>query len=196
MVTDKLNRISIEISNIVGDPVTIATANGDVFTADMRLKAINMGRQKIYSELLTQLKVTDFLKVYPEYRQNAEITYSAGFAKPAGCRKVISASLYISPTVTTRLREVNAEMEHEARYNAYSALYSQESSLAFTEKKDTIEIINKILSPSNKLLIVYLAEPNILTGYNGTEDIIEPEILVPHVIEISAEILLREIQND
>lgn len=200
MTTSKLNNLSLEISVNAADPVTDATAEGNVFTADDRLNAINAARQEIYRQQLEAMGPYKFANSYPEYQQQTYITINAGqYAKPNDCKKVLNCARQASGASEERTREVTAENELQARLNTYSGYYSKAGSWAWIERKDNIEIINELPAdaiPNNRLRITYLAYVNIITSYNGTEDIKEHETLLPAIKALATEYLLQMIQND
>lgn len=63
----KLNEILIDVSNKVGDGVSTASADGEIFTASDRLKSINEARIILYNDLLETLGIDDFIKMFPEF---------------------------------------------------------------------------------------------------------------------------------
>lgn len=67
MAQPKLNEILIDVSYKIGDGVTSASADGEIFTASDRLKSINEARIILYNDLLETLGVDDFLKIFPEF---------------------------------------------------------------------------------------------------------------------------------
>jgi hypothetical protein len=200
LTTEKLNRISIEISVNSADPVTSATADGYVFTAAERLAAINAARQEIYRQQLETMGPYKMAITYPEYQQQTYITINSGqYPKPSDCKKVLNCIRQASGAAEERTREVTAENELQAKLNTYSGYYSKPGSWAWIERNTTIEIINELpadMIPNNRLKITYLGYINIINNYNGAEDIKEIETLIPAIKALATEYLLQMIQND
>ena len=174
--------ISIAVSTLVGDGVAASGTSGKVFSSNDRLVAINKARGDVYTKLLAQLGIDEFLRQYPEFI-------------------IVEASVTISPTKDTRIRKVIKmwdtvssllieEVPHRhflsAKYNTFSKWYGTATSPRFHESGSAVTVLGLTLTSAT---VEFIRQP--LDISHGGTDITEPGIWRQMIAERSAEILLQ-----
>ncbi len=78
MATPKFDRISVEFSRRVADPVAAAATNGTVLSADARTTYVNKALHKLFNDVwgLVQADVQKFLNMFPELAKHASATFN------------------------------------------------------------------------------------------------------------------------
>lgn len=88
MSQPKLEYLLIEVAQLIGDTVSTAGADGNIFTSADRLDSINSARKLLYNQLLEKFGVDDFIMMFPEFTKN-----SGSIAKTGGTLKGVYIQL-------------------------------------------------------------------------------------------------------
>ena len=203
MPTPKLDLLSVEVSKKAGDEVSVATADGNDFTSQQRLRAIHDARKSIYFSVFNQMKLKDFVAVYPEYIKEAveqtivEVSGIYSFALPADFRidlamKVISNAANSEYVESKRFV---AEAEYESTLDIYSVFKANENNIKHVVRDNKVIVFGiSDRIGTFKADLLYLSEP-VDIEHGTTEDIKEPDIWIPQIKEIAYKNLLVDIQR-
>lgn len=188
MAQPKFDICSIALSKKIGDEVSSSSTNGDIWSANDRLEAINRARHWIYSEFLTRMGETQFMNLFPEFvgkKENVVISP----AKAADIRKVIK--LYISSVI---IEAVPSEAIMDAKHNSASPWFGTATKPRFAENGDAIEIIGA--DTPGTATALYLIQPVDIAGIGGANvDLIEPYNWLQHIIEKAFDIIMKDNNN-
>ena len=180
MAQPLFDSITIATSVLTGDGVTTSSGNGKVFSASMRLVAVNKARGDVYTKLLAQLGIDEFLRQYPEFvGYEAAMTISP--TKDVRIRKAFK--LYSGTYI---LEEVPKRHYLSSKYDTYSKWYGTATRPRFIEHDAAIETIGITATTAH---VEYLKQPVDVT--QGGSEIGEPPSWRQMIAERAAEILLQ-----
>lgn len=191
MAQDKLIVIGLAVARNIGDEVSTYTTDGVTFTAAQRLAAINLARGEVYTMILNQLGLDNFIKLYPEwllYDTSAK-TFTNNIASlPAACRKLLK--VYV--TTLSKMANPVPEMHTlDALNNAYSKWKGSTSRPYFVVYGSNIRLLTGATSTYSGELF-YLKQPE--HDAYGSTDIPDPWAWLNMIIDKATEILQKRIQ--
>ena len=107
MATPRLNALSINLSQLLNDEVSVHTASGEEFTFNQRLLALNRAEGTIISKAVADLDLENIIKNLQELIKETDITPAdsdgiSSVASPTGSVRIVSAlatlqCIYIPP---------------------------------------------------------------------------------------------------
>jgi len=175
MAQPKYERCSIALSLYLGDQVTSAANNGLLYSAQERLHALNLARQRVFLQLLGMGEsiLTD---LFPEYLAVAHKRLSPKDLDVKSVYRIYGNATLFYPTP-----EVQAM---DAESNPYSVWHFSRHN-SFTEFSDKIQVNG--MQSLTYALMQYLRQPTFIEV--GGADFFEPEILEETIIREAHAIL-------
>lgn len=196
----KLERIDKGVSRLIGDTVATAGTDGNIFSAAIRLEAINRARLQVYDERLAALGIDEFIKAYPELLKITDLIIrsypSPSYAKPADCKKVFEVTLYDDSDVfVAQPKEMLSSLYQDAVNNTYSSWKATSvKDWKFAEFANEVMILASGEDHDKAKLNILTAISDAVMGGANT-DIVEPSLWIEGIIEAAAEIILGNIQT-
>jgi len=207
-----LERLSKQLSNRLGDGVSVFTANGITITAEKRLQALNEAVGELYEARLLEYagknteKPESFTKVFPDYRGLLTILItdatpnSQAIEKPANVRKVISCLVNSSEPAIQNKTAIGYDENnyHKAISWEYSNIKPTTDRPGYFEHDKLITIeYNQAggIIDSGNIKFVFLLQPNPDLNYGDTEDILIPVSWEKDVVTLAAKIAMNNRQN-
>ena len=197
MAQPRLEVLSIQLSRELGDSVAAIATAGDTYTAEMRIEAINRGRQTVYTKMLTayQGNHAAFGHDYPELvTESIGITLTTNRGtNPTDMRFPFSVYLRASnPSLNAICHELDLDKYHEGRYNSYSKFYPSATNMKYFPHDTYIEIYGTTIT-TGVIDVLYLK--NITDAVLAGADIIDPLNWFDQIIKESYEIATRMLQE-
>lgn len=205
MPQPKLEYITLAVSKKIGDEVSVATVNGNLFTSLQRITAINGARQNILNAIYTQLQPEVMARNYEEYvKQSSGLAIAANiFTLPAGVKYILSVRFVItgrdepedpdSPNTTPKIAtRVPAGKQDDAKYNIYSPYRADTLEHKYIDKNGTVEILGST-NLNGTATIMYITD-SIPVVLGASEDIPDPYSLQQAIIDEATKILLTDQQ--
>lgn len=206
-----LERLSKQLSNRLGDGVSVFTANGITITAQKRLQAINEAIGELYEARLmeyagkTAEKPESFTKVFPDYR--GKITFlivdgspnSQALEKPANVRKVISCLINTNdPAIHNKTAIGYDESNYQKAISwEYSNIKPTTEQPGYFEHDKTITVeynqAGGIIENGNIKFIVLLQPVEV--NYGDADDVLIPVSWEKDVVALAAKIAMDNRQN-
>lgn len=176
----KLNLCSIAVSKVVGDEVSLATSDGNLFSAQERLSAINRARGTVYTTLLNRLGMRGFLNLYPEFIGNKTKQSVNNIISDKGNDVRVTIKLYCKNIIC---EGIPAEQIYNAKYDEYSTWKATDKNPKFVEQGQSIMILGFTLLTTDNIDLLYLKQPVDIPAYSATDDdLIEPYIWLQAII--------------
>jgi len=207
-----LERLSKQLSNRLGDGISVYTADGITITAEKRLQALNEAVGELYESRLMQYagpkveKPESFTKVFPDYRGKVTITVtdetpnSREIDKPSNVRKIISCVLNCSdPPILQKTAggydESNYQKAITWEYSNIKPTYDKPGYFEY-DKKIAVEVDqNEGRIRNGQVRLIVLLQPNPDLNYGDTEDILIPVSWEKDVVALAAKIAMDNRQS-
>jgi len=166
MPNPKLDILLLNLAAELGDNISTPTEDGETYSFEKRLKAINMARGTVYSDMLKAFNsdFDKFLKLYPEFVDYRNIIFTSLFAKKAAdIRYIIKGN--VGSTVFEPLK---AKVLIEALTDSNSSFYADANYPKFFEYKDNIKLFGITTSPITISMVCVLQPVDVeYTTYLG-----------------------------
>lgn len=206
-----LERLSIQLSNRLGDGVSVFTANGITITAEKRLQAINEAIGELYEARLMDYagknteKPESFTKVFPDYR--GLLTFlitdtspnSRALAKPENVRKVISCLVNANDPAIQNKTAIGYD-----ETNYYKAISWEYSNIKPTTEQPGYFEHDKLITveynqaggliETGSVKFAVLLQP-VKVNYGDTDDVLMPVSWERDVIALAAKIAMDNRQS-
>lgn len=201
MAQPKLELISKAIAKKAGDEVSAIGTNGELFSAEQRLQAINDARGALYFDILNQIGIEQFINTYKTF---IKITPSDTpivllgeddfiGTLPSNCRQLIGVEL-IDDT-DNKVYEAKAIPPSgyvEFKTNEYSPFKADAKNVKFMEFNNTFRVFG-LPNDSYRAFLVYLE--NIIPATIGGNDISDPDEWRQKTIDLAYLQLLTDVQR-
>lgn len=202
MAQTKLEYATLAVAKKTGDEVQgmVASTDGETFSSEQRINAINGARQNIYNELYNSLQPEKFGDMYPEF-----ITESANFVIVANIGLVPDDAKFI---YSVRIRTANTdpdssskdckpipkEVSYEAQYDTYSVYKADTNNYKyFFVDPGHVKVLGSTIA-NGLINYIYLMDivPVVLDDDN--EDMPDPYTWLQLIIDEATKILLTDQQ--
>lgn len=203
-----LERLSIGLSKLSGDQVSIYTADGETIKAAKREEAVNSAALRMFDEKRKGLTDAEFMNNYPIFRSekviliNGSLPYSLGIEKTPGIIKVLDC--YVNAWEPIVENKQAGRLTEDTYYNALTFEYSHfKPTLAapkYYERDKVIEIHvanfkNQITISNGTIKLIVFAKPVYTEFDPDGEDILLPDEWYEETVSLAYEILNSSNQN-
>lgn len=216
MAQPKLIKILEDLSVKVADSVAAAGDAGDTFPLEDFMRAINSGREFVYTRILNSIAGADqdingidnFCRLYDEFIGQTEALDDTDgtFPAPADMRCLVSAIIHFdgfdgvaTPITISKMGNASA--------NTFSQFKGSPSFPKFKERTeaDGARVVEILAGPDYEpqdftVEMIYLKQPVDVVFDDGEQDppladIIEPKLWLQEIVNAAADILLSDLQN-